>query len=124
MGGSLEELSSAQTASGLCPCSPDDGRNTEILLNWILSNRQDPWLFFGAAQRVPHEGQDIRLLLNDLGDGLARTVPGFRFDSDQNRIGAPLCRLQCGGEFERVTRYDPVVVIARRDQSWRIATPR
>src|SRR5580704_15939561 len=71
---------------------------------------------------VPHKCQNIRLLLDDFGNRLARTVTGLSFDSNQDGICAPLCSLQCRGKLERVTWHNAVVMIAGQHQSRWIAT--
>ena len=91
-----------------------------VFIKAVLSASTYPILIRGVSNCVPHERQDIGLFLDDLAYRLARTVAGLSFDSNQDRIRAPLRSLQCRRELERVSRHNSIVMIPGRHQSRRI----
>src|SRR5213592_4828133 len=73
------------------------------------------------SQNADQECPPVRLLLDDLGSGLAGPVARFGLDADQDRRRARLRRLQGRGELERVAGYDTVVVVGGGDEGRRVA---
>src|SRR6266581_3408905 len=72
------------------------------------------------VQRVGQESQLVGRFLNLLGRGLASPVTGSRLNSNEHGLIARLAFLQSGGEFEAVSRHDPIIVIGCGYQGCRI----
>src|ERR1700693_1358032 len=113
MGRSLEKLPNLKTASRLRARSKDATGNPELLLKPPLRTKSAVFLILGMSNGVPHKCKDVGLFLDDFAHRLARAVSGLGFNSNQNRIRASLRSLQCGGELERVTRHNSIVMIPR-----------
>src|SRR5438067_868269 len=80
-----------------------------------------PYLYL---QFFGHEGVLVHRGLDALAQRHARSMPSPGLHPDQDRVRPPLCSLQGSRVLEAVGRVDPVVVVARRDQSRRVAHTR